>query len=86
MLKLPIRSDGSFVFKQIGPIERRRVVGTLAYDSSTASHVVMTEDAVYKVLEASLSFFKGDPGDEVVILVPKSTPSVWGAVENIVKK
>ncbi|KKR27933.1 MAG: 50S ribosomal protein L7/L12 [candidate division CPR2 bacterium GW2011_GWD2_39_7] len=31
VLKLTVNADGSFVFKQIGPIERRKVVGTLTY-------------------------------------------------------
>ncbi len=86
MLKLTIRPDGSFIFKQIAPIERRRVVGCLAFDGANDSHVVMCGEMVYKVLPASVSYYKGQPGDEVVLLVPKSGKSVWGAVENIVRK
>jgi len=86
MLKLTIRGDGTFVFKQIAPIERRRVMGCLALDTSNDGHVVMCEETVYKVLPASVSYFRGEPGDEVVLLVPKSGKSVWAAVENIVKK
>ena len=87
ILKLVIKGDGAFVFKQIGPIERRREAGTLAYDAATGSNLVLGEDdQSWKVLTASVTFFKGDPGDEVVILVPKSTPTTWAAIENIVKK
>jgi hypothetical protein len=86
MLKLTIRSDGSFVFKQIAPIERRRVVGCLAFDDASGGHVVVCGEAAFKVLPASVSYYKGQPGDEVVLLVPKSGKSVWGAVENIVRK
>ena len=86
MLKLTIAADGSFRFKQIGPIERRRLVGKLAYDATSGLHVVLCGEQIYKVLTASVTFFHGEPGDEVVILVPKSTPSVWAAVENVVRK
>lgn len=86
VLKLVIRSDGTFVFKQIGPIERRREVGTVALDPSTGTHVVICGQTAYKVLPATISFYRADIGDEAVILLPKSRDSVWAAVENIVKK
>ncbi|EKE05279.1 MAG: hypothetical protein ACD_19C00370G0001, partial [uncultured bacterium] len=34
----------------------------------------------------SISFYKGNSGDSVVLLVPKEKESEWGAVENIIKK
>jgi hypothetical protein len=86
ILKLTIRKDGSFLYKQIGPIERKRLVGCVAFDASAGSHVVMCGEVTFKVLTASVTYFRGEPGDEAVILVPKSTPSVWAAVENVVKK
>ncbi|OGL95973.1 hypothetical protein A2348_01540 [Candidatus Uhrbacteria bacterium RIFOXYB12_FULL_58_10] len=86
VMKLTIRSDGTRIFKQIGPVERRRSVGCVAVDSSTGMHVVVCGQMTYKVLPASMTFFQAEPGDEVVVLVPKSRDSVWAAVENIVKK
>lgn len=86
MLKLTIKKDGSFLFKQIGPIERARLVGKLAFDASENIFVAICGEQTYKLPNASVTFFRGEPGDEVVILVPKSTPSVWAAVENVVKK
>jgi hypothetical protein len=86
MLKLTIKKDGTFLFKQIGPIERVRLVGKLAFDASNGTFVAMIDEQIYKLLTASVSFFHGEPGDEVVILAPKNTPSVWAAVENVVKK
>ena len=67
-------------------MERRRSVGCVAVDSSTGMHVVVCGQMTYKVLPASMTFFQAEPGDEVVVLVPKSRDSVWAAVENIVKK
>ena len=84
MLKLIIQPNGTNVFKQIGPVERQRIVGKLHLDPSTQEHVVACEDRVYKVLAASVTYYRGMPGDEVVILVARDGNSGWAAVENIV--
>ncbi|MFH1456892.1 MAG: hypothetical protein ABIF17_02115 [Patescibacteria group bacterium] len=87
ILKLTIAQDGSFVFKQIGPIDRIRLKGILIYDNETDGYRVMTEDGKnFKLLTASVTYFKGEPGDEVVILVPKNSEATWSALENVVKK
>ena len=85
ILKLTITKRGDFLYKQIGPIERKRLVGELLLDKS-GNYQVLAEKKKYKVLPASVTYFKGQPGDEVIILVPKEAPSKWAAVENIVKK
>ncbi len=84
-LKLTITGDGTFMYKQIGPVDRQRVVGILAKDETTDEYRVIVGDASYKVLLASVTYFKGEQGDEVVLLVPKDQASDWGAVENIIK-
>lgn len=86
LLKLTISPDGSFIFKQISPVERRRVVGHLVKDKEMDQYVVLSQDRVYNILMASITYFKGEEGDEVVILVPKDSDSSWAAVENIIKK
>ena len=86
ILKLSINRSGGFIYKQIGPIERSRIIGTLAMDEETREYYVVSENKSYKVLAASITYFKGEPGDEVVILVPKSSDSSWAAVENVIKK
>jgi len=86
MLKLTIMNDGSFVYKQVGPIERTRVIGLLMYDVTNEQWQVQVNDHAYKVLLASVTYFKGEEGDEVVLLIPKEKSAAWGAVENIIKK
>ncbi len=86
ILKLTIQSNGSFLFKQIGPIERERIVGALLRDENTQTWKVVAEGKKYSVLPASVSYYKGQAGDEAVILIPKSAPSKWAAVENVIKK
>ena len=86
MLKLIIPSDGRFIFKQIAPVERRRLKGRLAFDPASEGHVVLCGEEVFRVLPASISFFKGQPGDEVILLIPKAGKCVWAAVEHIARK
>ncbi len=47
---------------------------------------VLAEGKPYKVLLASLTYFKAEAGDEVTIVVPEGQPAEWAAVENVIKK
>lgn len=85
-LKLTITESGSFLYKQIGPIERVRLVGTLEADAHHESYSVKFEDRSWRILAACATFFRGAQGDEVVFLVPKDRASTWAAVENIIKR
>jgi hypothetical protein len=85
ILKLTINQSGDFLYKQIGPIERKKVVGVLGLDKN-GNYSVTADKKKWKVLPASVTYFKGQPGDEAVILVPKDAVSKWAAVENVVKK
>ena len=86
LLKLTISPDGSFIYKQIGPVERERIVGVLARDEQTEEFRVLAKGQFFRVLLASVTYFKAGVGDEVVVLVPKGTPSSWAAVENVIRK
>src|SRR4030042_5567621 len=85
MLKLTITPDGSFVYKQIGPVERKRLIGIVSQDD-LGNFVVIAEGKAYRVLLASVTYFKAEPSDEVTLVVPRDSESVWGAIENLVKK
>jgi hypothetical protein len=86
MLKLTIGGRGNFIYKQIGPIERQRLIGSLAFDQETSQFLVVAGGRSWKVIKASVTYYKADAGDEAVILVPKNAPSKWAAVENIIRK
>ncbi len=86
LLRLTINEAGRFLFKQKGPIERQRLVGSLTQDELTGDWKVVAGGNGYRVLAAAISFHHGEMDDDVVILVPKGAPSRWAAVENIVKK
>lgn len=85
ILKLTITPKGTFLYKQIGPIDRNRLIGNLI-QTENGSFIVETSGREWKVLTASVTYFKGRDGDEIVILVPKVGDSKWAAVENIVRK
>src|SRR3989339_1506916 len=85
ILKLTIDDAGNFIYKQIGPVERDRLVGKLIKDEA-GEYSVLAEKKTFKVILASVTYFKGEEGDEAVILVPKGADSQWAAIENVIKK
>ena len=85
IMKLTITPNGTFVYKQIGPIERARLIGRLEMEPG-GNYYVNVSGKKLRVLTASVTFFKGQAGDEAVALVPKEGDSRWAAVENIVRK
>lgn len=84
ILKLTIKSDGTFIYKQIGPVERKRMVGNLVRDKVTGEYSVLVGKRSYKVILAAVTYYKGSAGDEVVILTPEDGESAWAAVENLI--
>lgn len=83
-LKLTIQEDGSFIFKQIHLIDRKRLIGTLVENDGKYS--VLVSGKPYKVLLASITYFKAKPQDEVTLIVPEKDQSEWGAIENVIVK
>lgn len=83
-LKLTVVDDGSFIYKQIGPVERKHVRGTLGKDAR-GDYFVDVDGQQFKVLLASVTYFKGVMGDECTLVVPGSGEATWGAIENIIK-
>ncbi|MCK4891288.1 MAG: hypothetical protein KAS78_01335 [Candidatus Pacebacteria bacterium] len=84
LLKLTITEDGSFVYKQISPADRRKTIGTIMKDSDEKFYV-SSEGRKYNVLLASLTYFKAEEGDEVALVVPKEKISKWAAIEAVIE-
>ena len=84
VLKLTIADDGSFIYKQIAPVERKKLLGLLIQDDK-GDYQVVAEGKPFKVLLASLTYFKAEAGDEVTIVVPEAGDPQWAAVENVIK-
>lgn len=84
VLKLTIKDDGSFLYKQIGPVERKRVIGTLTYEDG--QYKVIASAKAYKVLLASVTYFKAEVGDKITLVIPAIEDSEWGSIENVLPK
>ena len=80
ILKLTIADDGSFLYKQIGPIPRKQVVGTLKLENG--HYFVDVSGKQYRVLLASVTYFKAKPNDQVSVNVPEDDSNAeWAALE-----
>lgn len=80
ILKLTITEDGTFLYKQIGPIPRKQVVGTLKLENG--HYFVDVSGKNYRVLLASVTYFKAKPGDQVSVNVPEDDSAAeWAALE-----
>lgn len=80
ILKLTIAEDGAFLYKQIGPIPRKQVVGTLKLENG--HYFVDVNGRNLRVLLASVTYFKAKPGDQVSVNVPEDDSTTeWAALE-----
>jgi hypothetical protein len=80
ILKLTIADDGTFLYKQIGPIPRKQVVGQLKLENG--HYFVDVNGKDYRVLLASVTYFKAKPGDQVSVNLPEDDSSAeWAALE-----
>lgn len=84
ILKLTIGDDGTFIYKQIGPVERKRVVGPLVYENG--QYRVLANSKSYKVLLASVTYYRAEVGDNVTLIVPALEESEWGSIDNVLPK
>lgn len=81
-LKLTIADDGSFIYKQIGPVERKKLIGKIVLEDG--QYMVEAGEKKYHVLFASVTYFKANPGDEVTVVVPASGEVSWAAIEAVI--
>lgn len=82
VLKLTITEDGSYIYKQIGPVGRRKMIGTLTQEGN--QYQVAAEGKTYNVLLASVTYFKAQPGDKLSVIVPEAGETDWAAVDNLI--
>ncbi|MCX6734102.1 MAG: hypothetical protein NTX63_04835 [Candidatus Peregrinibacteria bacterium] len=85
VLKLTIKEDGAFLYKQIKPIERKHIIGILTNDDGQYK-VIGQNGKAYKILLASVTYFRGEVGDRVTLIIPAVEDSEWGALENVLPK
>ena len=80
ILKLTIADDGGFIYKQIGPVARKQIIGTLVQHDG--AYYVEAGSREYRVLLASVTYFKAKVGDQISIIVPEDNREAeWAAIE-----
>lgn len=83
-MKLTITDEGKFIYKQIAPIPRRTALGVLIQEDG--QYKVLAEGKSFRVLLASVTFYRAEVGDQVTILLPQQGEAKWGAVEAVLPK
>lgn len=80
ILKLTIEEDGSFIYKQIGPVARKQLIGTLSQHDG--AYYVEVSGKEYRVLLASVTYFKAKSNDQVSVVIPEDNEDAeWAAIE-----
>lgn len=80
IMKLTITPEGKFLYKQIGPVERQTVIGTLTHHDD--KYFVEVSGREYEVLYASVTYFHLREGSQVSAVIPaKDKNASWAAVE-----
>lgn len=82
MLKLTITDDGKFLYKQIGPVARNNLTGVLE-ELDDGNWQVDIKGKKYKILLASVTYYKAKNNDKVAIIVPAEGESEWAALDNL---
>ena len=80
IMKLTIAEDGKFLYKQIGPVERKTVIGTLLRHDD--KYFVEVAGKEYQILYASVTYFHLHEGSQVSVVIPANNDeATWAAVE-----
>ncbi len=80
ILKLTITDDGKFLYKQIGPVARKNVIGSLTHHDD--KYFVEVAGKEYQILYASVTYFHLHDGSQVSVTIPAdNADATWAAVE-----
>ena len=80
IMKLTITDEGKFLYKQIGPVERKTVIGTLVQHDD--KYYVEVAGKEYQILYASVTYFRLKDGAQVSVTIPANNEdATWAAVE-----
>jgi hypothetical protein len=83
-MKLTITDEGKFIYKQIAPIDRKTIVGVLIQEDG--QYKVIADGKTYRVLLASVTFYRAEVGDQVTIILPTEGDALWGAIEAVIPR
>lgn len=86
MLKLRIMEDGKLIYKVIAPAPRKFLRAKLT-KTEEWKFIALTEDSkTYALNQAAVSFFKGDVGNDISIIINADEESSFAAIEAVISK
>lgn len=81
-LKMTIKADGSYQYKIIDEIDFDTSTGTLIKD---AEHfMVISQQGIYQVLPASVTYLQAHVGDRVSIRIPRDIKATYATIDTLV--
>jgi hypothetical protein len=86
MLKLRIMEDGKLIYKVINPAARKFLKAKLT-KTDEGKYIALTEDnKTFSLNQAAVSFFKGEVGNEITIILNAGEESGFAAIEAVISK
>ena len=84
-LKLRIMSDGALKYKVVKPADRKFVKATLVKHDDGRFQAIDETKKLYNLNQAAVTFFSGQAGDELSLIVPLDTNADYATIEVVVK-
>ena len=86
MLKLRIMEDGKLIYKVIGPAPRKFLKAKLTKTEEGKFIALTEENKTFSLNQAAVSFFKGNVGNEITIILNAGEDSGFAAIEAVISK
>lgn len=86
MLKLRIMEDGKLIYKVIGPAPRKFLKAKLTKTEEGKFIALTEENKTFSLNQAAVSFFKGDIGNEITIIINGNEETTFAAIEAVISK
>jgi len=85
VLKLRVMGDGKLIYKLIGQAERKYIKATLSKADETGKFTALSDEwSVYFLNQAAVTYFKGNTGDELSIIVNADGIGNFAAIEALI--
>ena len=85
VLKLRVMQDGKLIYKLIGQADRTFIKATLSKAEETGKFTAISDDGkVYFLNQAAVTYFKGNTGDEMSIIVNTDGIGNFAAIEALI--
>lgn len=85
VLKLRVMGDGKLIYKLIGQADRKFVKATLSKADETGKFTALSDEGeVFFLNQAAVTYFKGNTGDELSIIINADGIGNFAAIEALI--